>query len=151
MLKSAQEFFRKYLGREAARTAGPEASSLAAAALLVEILRADFDVSADERRTVLASLERILGLPSEACTELLALAEARIDRSHDLYQFTSEINRSYSPEEKLRLLEELWRVAHADARLHKYEEHLIRRIADLLHLPHAGFIAAKLRSQTDMT
>jgi uncharacterized tellurite resistance protein B-like protein len=151
MLKSAREFFHKYMDRGSAPQAGPREPSLAVAALLVEILRADFDASAEERREVLASIERLLGLPPEACADLLALAEARIDRAHDLYQFTSEVNRSYSPEDKLRLLEELWRVAHADARMHKYEEHLIRRIADLLHLPHSEFIAAKLRSQADVT
>ena len=124
---------------------------LAVAALLVEILRADFETSADERRRLLESLQRLLGLEQQACEELLALAERHIDQSHDLYQFTSEINRSWSPDQKLRLLEELWRVAQADEQLHKYEEHLIRRIADLLHVPHSGFIAAKLRSGADMT
>ena len=66
--------------------------------------------------SVLGSLHACWGWRRRPATELLALAEAHIDRSHDLYQFTSEINRSYSPEDKLRLLEELWRVAHADER-----------------------------------
>jgi uncharacterized tellurite resistance protein B-like protein len=151
MLKSAQEFFRRYLDRDAGEETGRGEVSLAVAALLVEVLRADFDVSEEERRQVLDSLQRMLGLEPAACRALLELAEARIDRSHDLYQFTSGINRSYTPEAKVRLLEELWRVAHADTRMHKYEEHLIRRVADLLHVPHSGFIAAKLRSQADMT
>jgi uncharacterized tellurite resistance protein B-like protein len=148
MLKSVQAFVRRYfeVGSEAGEDASKSAARLAVAALLVEILRADFDVSADERRQVLGSLQRMLELDPVACEELLALAEAQIDQSHDLYQFTSAINRAYSPEDKLRLLEELWRVAHADERLNKYEEHLIRRIADLLHVRHSEFIATKLRS-----
>jgi uncharacterized tellurite resistance protein B-like protein len=139
MLKSVQAFVRRYfeVGSEAGEDASKSAARLAVAALLVEILRADFDVSADERRQVLGSLQRMLELDPVACEELLA---------HDLYQFTSAINRAYSPEDKLRLLEELWRVAHADERLNKYEEHLIRRIADLLHVRHSEFIATKLRS-----
>jgi hypothetical protein len=51
--------------------------------------------------------------------------------------------------EKLQLLEALWRVARADATVHKYEEHLIRRIADLLHMPHSSFITAKLRASAE--
>ena len=149
MLKSVRTFVRKYL--ETGSRGGPEdpasGARLAVAALLVEILRADFDVSGDERRQVLGSLQRLLALDPLACEELLEVAESHIDRSHDLYQFTSAINRAYSPEDKQRLLEELWRVAHADERLHKYEEHLIRRIADLLHVRHSEFIATKLRSQ----
>ena len=149
MLKSVQAFVQKYLrgGVDEPDGAGPDAH-LAIAALLVEILRADFDVSADERRQVMGSLQRLLELDPAACDELLAVAEQRIDQSHDLYQFTSAINRSYSPEAKQQLIEELWRVAQADERLHKYEEHLIRRIADLLHVRHSEFIATKLRSQT---
>ena len=79
----------------------------------------------------------------------MADAEREIDRSHDLYQFTSQVNRSFSDAEKLRVVEQLWRVAKADAVVHKYEEHLIRRISDLLHVPHAGFIAAKLRASAN--
>jgi uncharacterized tellurite resistance protein B-like protein len=149
MLKSVKAFVRKYLedGSGVEQDGSASGARLAVAALLVEILRADFDVSSDERRQVLGSLQRLLDLDPRACEELLGLAEAHIDRSHDLYQFTSAINRTYSPEDKQRLLEELWRVAHADERLHKYEEHLIRRIADLLHVRHSEFIATKLRSQ----
>jgi len=148
MLKSVKAFVRKYLEEGPGSEADSPASGarLAVAALLVEVLRADFDVSADERRQVLGSLQRLLELDAAACEELLELAEVHIDRSHDLYQFTSAINRAYSPEDKQRLLEELWRVAHADERLHKYEEHLIRRVADLLHVRHSEFIATKLRS-----
>ncbi len=149
MLKSMKEFVRRYIepAREQDADSAKAGTRLAVAALLVEILRADFDVSAEERAQVLGSLKQLLDLDETACDELLALAEQHIEHSHDLHQFTSAINRSWAPEDKQRLVEELWRVAHADERLNKYEEHLIRRIADLLHLRHSEFIAAKLRSQ----
>jgi uncharacterized tellurite resistance protein B-like protein len=119
--------------------------NLAVAALLVEVLRADHEVDAAERRQVVESLSRQLGLDESDGRELLHLAERRVDEAHDLYQFTSQVNRACSDAEKLRLVEQLWRAAAADAVIHKYEEHLIRRIADLLHVAHRDFIAAKLR------
>lgn len=122
-----------------------QARNLAVAALLVEVLRADYDVSGHERRQVLESIRGILGLDPGQCETLLELAEQRVDEAHDLHQFTSEVNRAFSAEEKVGLVEQLWRVAQADATVHKYEEHLIRRISDLLHVPHRQFIAAKLR------
>ncbi len=128
---------------EAVSEPGP---NLAVAALLVEILRADYHVGADERREVVESVSRLLGLDEEQGRALVEEAERHIDQSHDLYQFTSQINRSYREADKIRLLEALWRVARADATVHKYEEHLIRRMADLLHVPHSAYIAAKLRS-----
>jgi uncharacterized tellurite resistance protein B-like protein len=130
--------------REAAEE--PAALGLAVAALLVEVLRADFDVGSVERGQVVRSCAQMLGLDDAASAELVREAEARIDRSHDLYQFTSVVNRDWDDAAKAGLLEALWRVAQADETVHKYEEHLIRRIADLLHVPHARFIAAKLRA-----
>jgi len=122
--------------------AGP---NLAIAALLLEVLRADYAVAPAERQQVMASVAALLGLGPEETQALVEEAERQIDQSHDLYQFTSQINRAFSEAEKVRLVEALWRVADADLTVHKYEEHLIRRVADLLHVPHSSFIAAKLR------
>lgn len=127
--------------------AGQEhARNLAVAALLVEVLRADYDVSDGERRQVLESIRAVLGLDGAECEALLASADWLVDGAHDLHQFTSQLNRTFSHAEKLQLLEQLWRVAQADEIVHRYEEHLIRRIADLLHISHREFIVAKLRS-----
>jgi len=123
-----------------------QARNLAVAALLVEVLRADYDVAEDERRQVVASIGSVLALDPAQCAELLAEAEQRVDRAHDLHQFTAEINRELVHDEKLRLVEQLWRVAAADSTVHKYEEHIIRRICGLLHVSHREFIAAKLRA-----
>jgi uncharacterized tellurite resistance protein B-like protein len=123
--------------------------NLAVAALLVEVLRADYDVTEGERQQVVDSVTRLLGLDPEASAAIVAEAERHLDQAHDLYQFTSRVNRTYSDAEKLELLEALWRVAHSDQAVHKYEEHLIRRVADLLHIPHAGYITAKLRATGD--
>jgi uncharacterized tellurite resistance protein B-like protein len=145
---SLKQWFAKYLpgaGRTSA-AATEVGTSLAVAALLVEVLRADYEVGPDERQQVMHSVAALLGLEATATQALVEEAERQIDRSHDLYQFTSQINRTCSEAEKLRLLEALWRVADADTAVHKYEEHLIRRVADLLHVPHSAFIAAKLRA-----
>ena len=95
---------------------------------------------------MVVSVSRLLGLDATVSAALVEEAERHIDQSHDLYQFTSQVNRAWSDTEKVRLLEALWRVAAADEAVHKYEEHLIRRVADLLHVPHSGFIKAKLRA-----
>jgi len=143
-----KDWLSRQLGGDSAEAAaGSEtALNLAVAALLVEILRADYEVSATERGQIVTSLRGLLGLEPRACEELLALAERQIDDAHDLYQFTSEVNRTWSADDKVRLVEQLWRVARADSIVHKYEEHLVRRIADLLHVSHREFIGAKLRS-----
>jgi uncharacterized tellurite resistance protein B-like protein len=147
MLTALRNFFDQHI---AAQSGEPEAiaeqrAQLAAAALLVEVARSDQNFSDVERQAVLGSVQRKFGLSPAQAQELLALAESESHDAHDIYQFTSKIDATFSPERKVRLIEELWRAAYSDSVLHEYEEHLIRRVADLLHLSHAQFIAAKLR------
>jgi len=123
-----------------------QARNLAVAALLVEVLRADYELADSERGQVVGSIQGMLGLEAAQCEELLSEAGHRVDRAHDLHQFTAEVNRAFTHDEKLRLVEQLWRVAAADEFVHKYEEHIIRRICGLLHVSHREFIAAKLRA-----
>ena len=145
-----KDWLTRHLGGPRDDEADPaQGLKLAVVALLVEVLRADYEVGSAERQQVVASTSRLLGLATEASAALVAEAERHIDRSHDLYQFTSQVNRAYGDAEKLQLLEALWQVAQADATVHKYEEHLIRRIADLLHMPHSSFIRAKLRASDE--
>lgn len=151
MLTTLRRFFEQRIAA-APDEPGPareKREHLAAAALLVEVMRSDDRFADEERRAVLVSLQRRFHLDDAEAAELLALAETQARDAHDLFQFTSRINASFPPAGKVRLIEELWRVAYADAVLHKYEEHFIRRVADLLHVPHSAFIAAKLRALDD--
>jgi uncharacterized tellurite resistance protein B-like protein len=149
MLDSIKAYFRRHLapgGADSAEAAEKRAR-VAAAALLVEVVRSDSEFSDVERAAVEAAARRKFGLTEEESRQLVELAEAQSARAHDLYQFTSQVNAAFTAEEKVRLIEELWRVAWADDALHRYEEHLIRRVADLIHVPHSAFIATKLRVQ----
>lgn len=148
MLNALRSFFDRHLAPQPEETPAESnhRTQLAAAVLLVEVVRSDHDISDTERQAVLGSVARKFGLSPEEARELLELAEQESNSAHDLYQFTSRIDASFGLGQKLRLLEELWRAAYSDDRLHEYEEHLIRRIADLLHLSHSQFIGAKLRA-----
>jgi uncharacterized tellurite resistance protein B-like protein len=73
------------------------------------------------------------------------LAEQQRKQATDYFQFTSLINKEYSLEQKVRLIESLWKIAFIDGVLDMNEEYLVRKIADLLHVPHTAFIMAKNR------
>jgi uncharacterized tellurite resistance protein B-like protein len=151
MLAALRDFFDQRLARRPDESAGTtvERARIAAAALLVEVVQSDAEFSTNERTAVLASVSRHAGLASGAAAELIELAEAEAREAHDTWQFTSRINGAFTLEEKRRLIEELWRVAYADDVLHRHEEHLIRRVSDLLHLGHKEFIRAKLRVEAE--
>jgi uncharacterized tellurite resistance protein B-like protein len=149
MLGSIRKFFQEHIAPDPAADAAAAAARarVAAAALLVEVVRADHDFSPAERAAVTASAGRRFGLDEAESRTLVELAEAEARDAHDLYQFTSLINASFGAEQKVQLVEELWRVAWSDDVLHHHEEHVIRKVADLIHVPHSAFIAAKLRVQ----
>ena len=147
MLTTIRNFFDKHIAPqpEDSPATAERRLQMATAVLLVEVARSDQDFSDAEKQSVLASVQRKFALGDAEAQELLALAEAQSREAHDIFQFTSKVNAAFTPEQKVRLIEELWRAAYADSVLHEHEEHLIRRVADMLHLSHSQFIAAKLR------
>lgn len=149
MIDSLKRFFQERVLDAAPAEAGDPGRRLrlAAAALLVEVMRADPEVRAEERTVVRTALQGTFGLPLEETEELVRLAEAEADAATSLYEFTSLVDKGFSPEEKKRIVELMWLVAFADAQKHPLEEHLIRRIAGLLNVPHPDFIDAKIRAR----
>ncbi len=119
---------------------------LAAAALMIEVMQADFDATAEEREAVRAAVGRQLELSERQTGELVALAEAEVRDTVCLYEFTRLVHGSFDAVGKVRLVEELWRVAFSDRVLEAREEFLIRKIARLLHVPHDEFVAARQRA-----
>lgn len=122
----------------------PHGVEVAAAALLIELGRADYERDPEEQKAIIEAIRQGSGLEDAELEALVASAQESAERSTSVYEFTSLINAQYSMEEKFALIEALWRVAAADGDIHRYEDHLIRRIADLLYVPHSDFIRAKL-------
>ena len=147
MLKAITDFFNEQVSSrldEPDRAETEHAYQLATAALLMEISRADREIHDSERETVTRAIRRTFDLGEKETRTLVALAEQEAEDATSLYDFTRLINENFDDRQKQRVVELLWQVAFADGNADNYEEHLIRRIADLIHVPHRGFIRAKL-------
>jgi uncharacterized tellurite resistance protein B-like protein len=120
---------------------------LATAALFVELMRSDFEILFAEQRQVLRSVERTLDLTRDEAEELLEMAETAVDDSVSLYDFTQEIHGAFTLEQKVAVLEGLWRIAFADGSLSHLEEHMLRKVKGLLHIGQKDYIAAKQRAR----
>jgi len=145
VLAAIQEFFRLKIEPDSGAGAGVHGLQLAAAALLFEVMRADYDEHPDERTTLERALREAFSLTDSETRELAELADREAAEAVSLYQFTGLINREFSAEQKIQLVEMLWQVAYADGRLDRYEEAAVRKITELLHVPHRDFIRAKHR------
>ena len=122
---------------------------LACAALMIEVLYADYTVEQDELDTLRRVLRQEFDLGRTEADRLIQLAEEERTEATDYYQFTSLINEFYSQAQKRELVTRLWQIAYANSKVHKFEEHLVRRLADLLHVPHSAFIQSKHRASAE--
>jgi uncharacterized tellurite resistance protein B-like protein len=120
---------------------------LATAVLLVEVMRSEPQIDAQERRLVLAALQDKFALTDDEVARLVELAEHVSREATDYFGFTSKINESFDIDQKVRMVEHMWRVAYADGVLSAHENHLMRKMADLLYIPHGAYVGAKMRAR----
>lgn len=147
MLKAIRDFFEQHIDQVPAPRQEAHRLQLATAALLVEVVRGDGTIAPAEREAMLAAIGAKFALAPQEAAALIDLAEREARLANDTYQFTSLINRSFSPAQKLRVVELMWQVAYADAGLSAHEQHVLRKVAELLHVPHGDYIAAKMRAR----
>ena len=149
MLDALRQLFqgRVALPADAPAPDREHALRLAAAALMFEIVRADASVEDAERTVMRAALQSTFELSAADTDELVGLAEAQSKSAVSLYEFTSLVDTGLGAAQKKRIVELLWLVTFADGRKDAHEEHLVRRIAGLLHVPHPDFIDAKRRAR----
>ena len=119
----------------------------AVAVLMLEVAQSDFFESAEETTALLAGLSEHIQANKQTADELLAAARTDKSNSAGLYQFTRLACTEMSIEERCSLVEQLWQIAFADGVIDKYEEAAIRKMSDLLYVPHEEFIKAKLRAE----
>lgn len=115
----------------------------AVAVLLVEVMHADHHLDEQEEFMVIRLLQQQFELEESVARSLFSKAAEKMKDVVSLHQYTSCINEKLSRQEKLNLMVNLWKVVFSDGQVDKYEEHLIRRVADLIHVGHKYFIKAK--------
>ena len=120
---------------------------LAAAALMTEVMVIDRKISGKELSAIKKIFEHQFDLQENEIDQLLKLAKEEVDEATSLYQFTRLINDQFDAEKKKDLIENLWQIAFADEVLDKHEEAIIRRIAELIYVPHADFIKTKQKAK----
>jgi uncharacterized tellurite resistance protein B-like protein len=121
----------------------------AAAALMIEMSRADHQVDEREQTLIATALGSVFSLSQAEVEELMSHGSNHADDATSLYEFTSVLNTQFDHEQKVHFVEQLWRIAYADGELEKHESHLVRKVADLLHLRHREYIGGKLRAGSE--
>jgi len=145
------DIVKRLLGQDTAQVKAAGAPSgtdrilTAACALLLEMAAIDGEFSAEEQQAVLTIMRQDYGVDTREAADIMAAAQAERTRSIDLWRFTNIINQHYGRDDKLRVIETIWKVIYTDGRLHGHEDHLVHTLATLLNISHPDLIEAKLR------
>ncbi|MDO6444717.1 TerB family tellurite resistance protein [Colwellia sp. 1_MG-2023] len=142
MLAKITTFFQS-LNEDVSTEKNTLSVEMACTVLLCEVMRADGHLDNTEQLFLTEIISEQFALSSNEVTALIKKAIELSEHAIDFHQFTSKINSHYSPHEKEKIVTLLWQLAMADGEIASIEEHIIRRISDLLHLSHAQYIRAK--------
>ena len=122
---------------------------LAVAVLLIEVMQSDDECAFAEKSAILSILKQRFHLTDAEVADLAERGQQASKAANDLLQFTSFIDRELELPEKIRIIEYLWQVVYADGKISAHENHLMRRLVDLLHISHGDNIAAKMRAKPE--
>ena len=148
MIESIKSFFDKKLSKtqtEEQQTPTLSKIDLTCAALLIEVMNSDHEMDQREMDEFVKVLKQSFAIEEEDLDELVTLAKEEAKQATSLYEFTRLINDSYDYAQKLALIENMWRIAFSDKKLDRYEDHLIRKITELIYVSHSDFIKTKLK------
>ena len=146
MLNKITHFFEQFIQSNHSQNDPQHSLNLAIAALLIEMTGIDNYISEDEEVKLKEILVRHYHLSTKEVETMLNLAKEELKDATDYYQFTSLINGHFEQQQKIHMIGQLWRIALADGTIDSHEEHYLRKISDLLFVPHSIFIQCKLKA-----
>ncbi len=149
MLRKIQQFYINNISVKQ-ESNDEQQLQLVTAALFIEMMLSDGSVSTEEKMSVKKAVNNCFNLPDHEIDLLLKLAQEELEHSTDYYQFTQLINKNFNQSEKIKVIENLWNIAYSDSELDDLEEHMVRKISELLYVPHTQFIKAKLKIQSQI-
>jgi len=116
-------------------------------ALLLETSMADNLLDESEIKTLKTTLINDFELEETEIDELIEISKKNVDDSTSLYDFTRDINDNFDAKERFKLIESMWKIAYADGNIDKFEEHIIRKVSNLIYVSHSDFIKAKISAK----
>ena len=142
-------FFKKIFQKDASEDLeiDEHGSIKACIALMLETSMADDLLDESEIKTLKATLINDFKLEETEIDELIEISKKNVDDSTSLYDFTRDINDNFEAKERIKLIESMWKIAYADGNIDKFEEHIIRKVSNLIYVSHSDFIKAKISSK----
>ncbi len=147
MIDNLFEMFKKLVDVPDDEPQDDNAIILAAISLMLEVARSESGGEQVEHEVIRRILTSEFNVAGGLIDSLLEAGSASVEDAHDLFQFTQLINEHYNRKQKESLIHAMWLVALADGKVQAIEDHIIRRVAGLIHVAHGDFIRLKLKAR----
>ena len=147
MLSKLTDFLSTIIPPPNAEEAPEHTLQLAIAVLLIEVMQADAECAFEEQAAILRILKERFYLSDAEVAQLSERAQQASREANDFHQFTALINRELPLPEKIQIVEYLWQIVYADGKVSAHENHIMRKLVDLLHISLGDNIAAKERAK----
>jgi uncharacterized tellurite resistance protein B-like protein len=125
-------------------------ANIALCVLLLEAAHVDGECSDEEKEHVILTLTSKCDIPREEIDDFLALGDKTRKDTIDLFRFTRYMNNNFTKEEKIEVMEAVWRIIHIDGLLEAHEDHFAHKLANLLRLTHKELIDAKIKAREQL-
>ncbi|MFV8781568.1 TerB family tellurite resistance protein [Microbulbifer sp. SA54] len=149
MLQKIRKLFEQIGRGEDVEVREETDARMISAALLAEIATADHKVDESEHAALVHLLQEHYQLDADTAQAMIERALKQRNEATSLYEFTQTVNDNFSDQEKYQLIKQMWQVAFADGEIDAFEEHLIRRVSELVYLPHGLFTRARAEARGD--
>ncbi len=150
------DLVKKILGDKTAQKTGSESNkvedaNIALCVLLLEAAHVDGECSDEEKEHVILTLTTQCGISREEIDVFIASGDKKRKDSVDIFRFTRYMNDNFTKDEKIEVMEAVWRIIHIDGRLEAHEDQFAHKLANLLRLTHKELIDAKIKARQQLT
>ena len=123
-------------------------ADVAICALLLEAAHADGECSEEEKQRLVAMLAEHADIPLVEVEQLIDEGYQAREEAIDILTFTRYMNNNFAKDQKLQVMESVWRIIHADEFLEAHEDQFAHKLANLLRLTHKEMIECKIRARS---
>lgn len=123
-------------------------ADVALCVLLLEAAHADGECSEEEKQRLVAMMAEHADIPLVEVEQLVDAGYQARDESVDIFTFTRYMNNNFTKEQKLQVMESVWRIIHVDEFLEVHEDQFAHKLANLLRLTHKEMIECKTRARS---
>ena len=117
--------------------------------LFVEVSRVDYKIDEKEINFIIEILAKEFNFNLDLIKEKLNIVRTS-ERLIGYHPITKYINDNFDINFKKKVVLGLWKIAFINNDLDKYEDHLVRKVSDLLYINHADNMLLRNKAKEDL-